>query len=333
MSNLTADSLLLSRRALVGAGLSAASLLRVGPPAGKRGGAAVTNDFDHADHERNVPYGRPDQIGSEELILDIYHPPFRPEPRPAVVVVHGGAWVERSRMDWSFNAAKVATAGYVTFNLDYRLMKPDGGNPWPDQFDDVQRAVRWVRSTADAYGVDPERIGAIGHSSGGQLVGLLGTRETRDNSDPALAAFSSRVNCVVNLAGDMDLMIPFPDTYFNDLATRFFGGTRDEVPEVYRDASPFHNIDAQAAPFLILQGALGDPAVEHSRLMEAALREAAIEVIYAGFPDTDHIGVIDWGTMGSLTLAFLDRHLQPNLLERDSPSTGTDTNPLAVRFR
>ena len=217
----------------------------------------------------------------------------------------------RSKEDWSDNAAKLAEAGYVVFNLNYRLMKPDGTNPWPDQFDDIQRAVRWVRTNAETYGVDPDRVGAVGHSSGGQMVALLGTRETRDNSDPALADYSSRVTCVVDLAGDMDLMIPFPDAESNDLAAQFFGGTREEVPEVYRDASPITWVDAETVPFLILQGALGDPAVEHSRLMTEALHEAEVEVVYAEFPDIDHFSVIAWELMGPLTLAFLGSHLHP----------------------
>ena len=47
----------------------------------------------------------------------------------------------RSKEDWSDNAKMLAEAGYVVFNLNYRLLKEDGTNPWPDQFDDVQRAV------------------------------------------------------------------------------------------------------------------------------------------------------------------------------------------------
>jgi pectinesterase len=228
-----------------------------------------------------------------------------------VVIAFGGAWVMRSKEDWSANAEKLAEAGYVVFNLNYRLMKPDGTNPWPDQFDDVQRAVRWVRANAELYGVDPERVGAVGHSSGGQMVGLLATRETRDNSDSALAAYASRVDAVVSLAGDMDLMIPFPNAFDNDLATQFFGGTRDEAPEVYRDASPITWVDEETVPFLILQGAAGDPAVEHSRLMTDALHEAGVEVVYGEFPRTDHLGIIAWELMGPETLAFLGRHLHP----------------------
>jgi acetyl esterase/lipase len=301
-----------TRRSLL-AGAALAPALALAP---SLRGRALAQQAVAVEKTTDVPYGQVGQPGSDELILDLYQPPARERPRPALVIVHGGSWTIRSKEDWSDNAQTLAEAGYVVFNLNYRLMKQDGRNPWPDQFDDVQRAVRWVRAHAETYGVDPGRVGAIGHSSGGQMVGLLGTRETRDNSDPALAEFSSRVDCVVDLAGDMDLMIPYPDKADNDLAEQFFGGTRDEVPAVYRDASPINWIDARTAPFLILQGTLADPAVTHSRLMTDALHDAGTEVVYAEFPGVGHIGLIEWDVMGPLTLAFLSQHLAPNELVR-----------------
>ena len=51
--------------------------------------------------------------------------------------------------------------------------------------------MRWVRANAETYGVDPERLAAYGHSSGGQLAALLGVRETRDDADPALAGIEA----------------------------------------------------------------------------------------------------------------------------------------------
>jgi dienelactone hydrolase len=90
----------------------------------------------------------------------------------------------------------------VVFNINYRLAF-GRENTWPAQLDDVQRAVRWVRKNAVQYGVDPARIGAMGASAGGHLVCMLGLVETRDNSDPALAGFSSRVKCVVDIFGSL----------------------------------------------------------------------------------------------------------------------------------
>ena len=44
------------------------------------------------------------------------------------------------------HAQALAQAGYVAFNVDYRLLGADGRNTWPAQLDDAQRAMRWVRA-------------------------------------------------------------------------------------------------------------------------------------------------------------------------------------------
>jgi acetyl esterase/lipase len=94
----------------------------------------------------------------------------------------------------------LASAGYVVFNVDYRLsVGTTDNNPWPAQLDDVNAAFRWVQSNATAYGVDPERIGALGHSSGGQLAAFLGTRPISDRGDANPGTFPERVACVVDL--------------------------------------------------------------------------------------------------------------------------------------
>ena len=158
--------------------------------------------------ERAIPYG---EVDGAELLLDVHRPPTRDAPRPAVLLFHGGglAFGDRAWMDeW---ATPLAEAGYVAFTISYRFLGDDGSNRWPTQLDDAQRAVRWVRANAADYGVDPERVCAFGHSSGAVLSAHLGTRETRDNADAALADQSSRVQCVVDIAGGaMDLTISRP---------------------------------------------------------------------------------------------------------------------------
>ena len=154
------------------------------------------------DEGHGVVYGR---VADELLLLDVHIPPHRARPRPAVVLVHGGGMWTGSRADMAHPARQLARAGYVAFAVDYRLVDAAAGrHRWPAQLDDVQRAVRWVRANAGRYGVDPGRVGAYGWSAGGQLAALLGTRDTRDFA-PANAGYSSRVTCVVALAGDVDL--------------------------------------------------------------------------------------------------------------------------------
>jgi acetyl esterase/lipase len=259
---------------------------------------------------RDVVYG---EVDGTPLLLNITQPAEREAVCPAVLVFHGGGLVFGSRADVLEPAAKLARAGYVTFNVEYRLFNEiNGANPWPAQLDDAQRAVRWVRANAATYGVDPERVASYGHSSGGTLAAALGVRETRDDADPKLAGISSRVTCVVDLSGDTDLTIPYPDPMWTEINAAMMGGTPEEVPEAYRDASPFYQVDAKSAPFLVLHGAEDtDTPVEHSRRLVAALQAADVEVIYGQFPGAGHLYTAPWSFSGPWVLAFLGLHLHP----------------------
>src|SRR5215212_4962880 len=196
-------------------------------------------DQEHINVERGVVYG---VVGGESLLLDAYRSLPHANRRPAVVLIHGGGMWTGTRAHMEDQARQLAQAGYVAFSVDYRLVDAEAGyHRWPAQLDDVQRAVRWVRSHAAHYGIDPERVGAFGWSAGGQLAALLGTRDTR-YATGEIAGYSSRVACVVDLAGDVDLAA-YTDPPELHEAVALFGGTAQEVSERYRDASPLAWID------------------------------------------------------------------------------------------
>lgn len=259
-----------------------------------------------------IVYG---EAGGHTLLIDVYAPPPRDTPRPAVLLFHGGGWKHGlgGPFTMGLTANSLAEAGYVAFTVGYRLTgNPDGASMWPDQLDDVQRAVRWVRAHAAEYGVDPERIAAYGHSAGGHLASHLAVRETRDDSDPDLAGISSRVTCTVSLAGQMDLLLPYTADFDLQALSALLGGTADEQPDAYRDASPITWVDEASAPFLLIHGGNDSIIPDHARVMSTALHDAAVEVVYAEFPSADHFIVADWALAGPWVLAFFDRHLRPD---------------------
>jgi acetyl esterase/lipase len=264
---------------------------------------------DEVETELDVVYG---EVDGQELLLDIRRPPAREQPRPAVILIFGGAWRSGDRHGMADPARRLAEAGYIAFSIDHRLVNDGAENRWPVQLDDVQRAVRWVRAHSADYGVDPERIASYGWSSGAHLATMLGVRDTRDNSDSALAEYSSRVNGVVSLSADLDLTVPQTDFGFKMTVESLFGGTLEEEPEAYRDASPLHWVDAEAAPMLLVHGGLDDTGLaEQSRQMVAALYDAKVDVVYAAIPDVGHDGVMNWSRFGPITLGFLDMQLHP----------------------
>ena len=306
MTPKTPHPVLSRRTALAGLGAGALGFALAARPAAAQeaqSDGAVTTDL-------GVAYGRAD---GQDILLDVYRPPARDAPRPAVVLMYPGGMGAGDRTWMADAALGLAAAGYVAFSIDYRLFDGATRNRWPVQLDDAQRAVRWIRANAAAYGVDPERIAAYGHSSGAQLAAFLGTRDTRDDAEPALAGLSSRVACVVAMAGTMDLTVPQTDADSAAWVAALLGGTAEAPPDraAYRDFSPIAFVDAATAPFLILQGGADSPVtIENSRRMEAALRGAGVEVVYGEFPGLDHF-VWDWAHGGPWALPFLDQHLRP----------------------
>ena len=200
--------------------------------------------------QENIVYAK---VNGTELHLDVYEPArTSAEPRPAVILIHGGGWSAFDKSTMRGMGGFLSRSGFVAFSVDYRLFKA-GENRWPAQLDDVQRAVRWVRANASKYGVDPDHIGAFGHSAGAQLAALLGMEETRDNSDPALAKYSSRVQAVVDVSGPSDFTVnhdPDGDAFL----TSFLGASYSKDPELWRDASPVFHVSKKDAPFLIVHG-------------------------------------------------------------------------------
>jgi acetyl esterase/lipase len=273
----------------------------------------ATPEAEAVSTKSGIVYG---ETGGRPLLLDVHSLPPSGTPRPAVMLFHGGGWTYGigGPAHMTLPAHNFAEAGYVAFNVAYRLTgDPAGAFQWPDQLDDVQRAVRWVRANAGEYGVDPERIGAYGHSAGAHLAALLATCDTRDDRDAELAGLSSRVNCTITLAGHMDLLIPYPEEFDRESLVALLGTTPEEDPDAYRDASPITWVDDASSPFLIIHGGADDMnSPEHARTMTAALQAAGVEVVYAEFPEANHFTAADWPVAGPWALTFLERHLHPS---------------------
>jgi acetyl esterase/lipase len=231
---------------------------------------------------QDVPYGT---VDGRTLLLDVYTPgEISTTSRPAVVLIHGGSWTGGEKGTMRGMASFLARSGFVAFAVDYRLFNGKE-NLWPAQLDDVQRAVRWIRANAAKYGVNPDNIGAFGHSAGAQLAALLGMENTRDNSDPLLAKYSSRVQAVVDVSGPTDFTTdrdPEGDAFF----ASFLGGNLAQHGDIWRDASPVFHVSKDNAPFLIFQGTL-DTDVPMTQAQELAdkLKQAGVPVKFVKVND------------------------------------------------
>jgi acetyl esterase/lipase len=230
----------------------------------------------------DVVYGT---VSGADLHLDVYEPPDRGvQTRAAIILIHGGGWSSFDKSTMRGMGNFLARSGFVAFSVDYRLFKGTE-NRWPAQLDDVQRAVRWVRANAGKYGVNPERVGAFGHSAGAQLAALLGMEDTRDNSDPALAKYSSRVQAVVDVSGPTDFTVD-RDADGDAFLASFLGAEFSKQPELWRDASPVFHVAKGDAAFLIVHGTKDDsvPVSQAQELFEK-LKAAGVRVNFVKVDD------------------------------------------------
>ncbi|HTT79108.1 MAG TPA: alpha/beta hydrolase, partial [Stellaceae bacterium] len=92
------------------------------------------------------------------LLARLYRPTGA-GPFPAVVQVHGGAWVNKDRTDNDFIAKALAESGILVAAIEFR-MPPEA--PYPAALADINLAVRWLKARARTYGGRPDRVGLFG---------------------------------------------------------------------------------------------------------------------------------------------------------------------------
>jgi acetyl esterase/lipase len=263
--------------------------------------------------QQDVPYGT---VGGHPPLLDIYEPG---EPsadlRAAVVLIHGGGWTSFDKSTMHGMGMLLARSGFVAFAVDYRLLHGTE-NRWPAQLDDVQRAARWIRSNATKYRIDPEHIGAFGHSAGAQLAALLGMEDTRDNSDPALAKYSSRVQAVVDVSGPSDFTTR-RDRDDDAFLANFFGGDYAQHAKSWEEASPAFHVSKDDSPFLIVHGTqAADVPIAQSQELADKLKQAGVAVKFVTVEDVHTFRTPEARKRLALeTLAFFVQYLQPGNLK------------------
>lgn len=215
--------------------------------------------------ESNIPYGPagpcaagdPSCAGNQ--LLDIYRSDSETsDPRPVALWIHGGGFVGGDKFGVNAYLQPLLDDGWDIVSINYRLTTERGDNEFPTAITDAKRAVRWIRSNAAANGWDPQRIAAIGHSAGGNIVGFLVVTpddpafESND-LPPDLAGVSSAVSAGVALNPVADLTMWSHNVYWTDAVKRYVGCT-GSCTELYDDASVQNHISASAAPLLVIFG-------------------------------------------------------------------------------
>jgi acetyl esterase/lipase len=255
---------------------------------------------------KDIEYGN---VNGRSLQLDLYRPKDLKEPAPALVFIHGGGWSRGNRQDYRVYVIDFAKRGYVTATISYRLT---GEAKYPAQIEDAKNAIRFLRANAAKYGINPDKMAAIGGSAGGHLSMMVGYAPGQLEGNGGYAETSSAVQAVVNFYGPTDLTAEAAKT--SGTVKGFFGGDYEAMKEAYEMASPIRHIDKGDPPTLVLHGTIDELVpVEQADLLVEALKSAGVPVEYErleGWPHTMDMAVSVNAYCQQQIAKFLDKHLR-----------------------
>jgi acetyl esterase/lipase len=210
--------------------------------------------------------------------LSIYRPDASPESNAVVIICPGGGYWN---LYWQLEGEEVAqwlnSLGVTAMILKYRVPRRPGEvekDPARRPLQDAQRAVSLVRSQADEWRIDPQRIGIIGFSAGGHLA-ISAATEFGQRKYPVIDD-SDRISCRPDFA-----IAVYPGYLKHSTADELAPGVR---------------IDPQTPPVFLVHGhddIISSP--EHSVLMYLALKRAGIPAELHVYADTAH----DFGVRAS----------------------------------
>jgi acetyl esterase/lipase len=243
---------------------------------------------------RDVIYGRRAGLA---LTMDVFRP-AKPIGAAVVMIVSSGFVSTPDKIAPPF-ADELLKRGYTVFAVVH------GSQPKftvPEIREDISRAVRFIRYSAKDYGIDPDRIGAGGASSGGLMALLLGTAATDGNPNAAdpVERVSNRVRAVaaffpptdyLNYSGPgkelLDIHVhprairaPY-DFHDFDPAEGVFQRVTDKerLRAIYRSISPIYYVTARSAPTLLIHGDKDELVpLQQSETFAARLKEAGVPV-------------------------------------------------------
>lgn len=216
----------------------------------------------------------PGALGKEEKDiprLTPYWPAAEKATGAAVIVCPGGGYNVLAPHEGEPFAKWLNDLGIAAFVLKYRLIKD--GYHIPEILGDAARAVRTVRANAEAWGLDPKRIGIMGSSAGGHLSATLSTRfdDGRPDASDPIERVSSRPDATILCYA----FILFDRNDKPERHERFLGP--EPTAEQIRAYSPALNVAEKTPPCFIWQ-TVEDPGVvvENALVMADALRKAGV---------------------------------------------------------
>ena len=234
--------------------------------------------FQNITEIENITYKK---LNARELKLDAFI--NTSENNPAVILVHGGGWKSGDKSHMKPMAQYIASKGYSCFAIEYRLSDEA---QYPEGIFDIKQAIQFIKANALKFHVDTTKVAVLGTSSGAQMASLVGTTNNNSKFEEKTGyKTSTEVQAIINLDGI--LAFKHPKSKEGKMASWWLGGTYEEKPEIWKEASALTHIDENTPPTLFISS-------QYERFQ--AGREEMIEImekyqIYfqvENFPDSPH---------------------------------------------
>lgn len=227
-------------------------------------------------------------IGPRELRIDVFLPVPAAARHQGILLIHGGAWRSGSKSHFYALANLLAQRGYAVFLPEYRLA-PEAR--YPAGLIDVNDAIVWVKARADEFGIPKDRLALGGASSGGQMASLLAYSAGEPLFKSNLADDTS-VDALVDLDGVLDFTTPMALHYENAAGAKspaalWLGGSFEQAPRLWKEASAVTHITDRAPPTLIISSGLVRFTAGHDEV-EAALKRSGTPYAFFAFHDAPH---------------------------------------------
>lgn len=232
---------------------------------------------DNVEVFKNIPYVT---YGDRTLLLDIYKPQETTiEKLPAILVIRGGGWQKGDKEGYATIAAALTAKGFAAVCIEYRTAQEA---LFPAAVFDTKNALQWIKTNADKYGIDANKIGAIGGSAGAHLALLLGVSADVEALNPESENADYSLQAVVALASPTNFHATWGPKHW-------LGKPFGESQETWRLASPVTHIDSNSPPALLIHSS-NDKVVDYSHSILALEKygEAGVHCDLDLIPDAAH---------------------------------------------
>jgi len=248
-----------------------------------------------------------------------YKPKWNGQKYPLIVFITGSAWYKQDMYSQIPALGRLAERGYAIASVVFRESTIA---PFPAQVQDTKAAIRFLRSKAEDFHFDTEKVFVFGGSSGGHIALLTGVTENISELDTNLyPQYSCKVNGIIDFFGPTDILVCRDEFSKDKMNPKKHTPTEDllggfdvhSVPKLAKKASCKAYIDKNIPipPILILHGSDDDSVPPHqSMLLYNKLKEEGKEVTFYSVQGAKHGGAVYWCKE---VMDIIDKFIESNI--------------------